>query len=217
MNKVTLKEKYHKILLSTKQGLQDILTVIQEGNYKLFLKQLAVIILLILGYRHVNQSLNKEDQKIVGQISAVEAQQSNEQEYLAGKKKLLDLEPRFPDLDSKNAWLRGQVFGIAREMNMSLNPSTQTEDTNNSSYTVASVQVETTAPYADFGRLLAHVESKDEYLRISEFTLTKGGSDIENLGNNTIRMKINTAFPKEKLVPVLFKEAVGQKKEERKK
>ena len=217
MSKGTLKETYHKIMASTKQGLLDIKTVAQEGNYKLFLKQAVAIFLLILGFRYVNQSLDKQDQKVLGQISAVDAQQSNEKEYVAGKEKLLELEPRFPDLASKNTWLLSQVVRVDHEMGILLKTSSQTEDSNNSGYTVVSIPVEATASYADFGRLLAHVESKDEYLRISEFSLTKI-SDAANLGKNTIRMKMNTVFPKEKLIPVLFKDTVKQKgKEARKK
>lgn len=218
MNKVDFKQKYSSVLASTKQGLRDIKAVCEEGKFKLFLKQAIVVTLLIFGFRHFSQSLDKKDQQILGQISAVDAQQSNEQEYVAGKKKLLELEPRFPDLSSKNAWLLAQVAKVFGAAQLEPKIGSQSEDSNNSNYTVASVPVDVSASFADLGRLLADVESRDEYLRISEFTLTKSN---ESLGKNTIHFKVNTVFPKEKLASVLFKDAnkkdAGKKKEARKK
>ena len=202
-------KKSNKILESLKKGFADIKLVLEEGNYKLFLKQFIVIILLVFAYRYVNGALQQKDENVLGQIDAVRVQQDNEKDYLANKKKLLELEPRFPDLNAKNDWLLRQVIAVFRDAHLSPKiSSTQSENSSNSGYTVASLPVELRLSYKDFGRLLAEIESQDEYLRVSEFSLSK---EREPIGQNNIKLKINTVFPKEKIAASMFKEAAGTK------
>lgn len=200
----------NKIVESIKKGLNDIKLVMEEGNYKLFLKQIVVIIVIFLGYRYFNTSFQEKEMNIRGQMEAVLAQQTNEQDYLASKRKLLDLEPRFPDLSAKNDWLLLQVVSIFRDSHLTPKlGSSQAEDNTNSAYTAVGIPVSVEASYAQFGQLLANIENRPEYLRISEFTLTKG---TEVLGQNSITLRINTIFPKEKIAAQMFKDVAGGKK-----
>ncbi len=200
----------NKIVESIKKGLNDIKLVMEEGNYKLFLKQIVVIIVIFLGYRYFNTSFQEKEMNIRGQMEAVLAQQTNEQDYLASKRKLLDLEPRFPDLSAKNDWLLLQVVSIFRDSHLTPKlGSSQAEDNTNSTYTAVGIPVSVEASYAQFGQLLANIENRPEYLRISEFTLTKG---TEVLGQNSITLRINTIFPKEKIAAQMFKDVAGGKK-----
>ena len=202
--KKTSDRKLGKFLESFKRGFVDIKLVLEEQNLKLFLKQAVVIALLILAYRYVNGALLRQKENVLGQIDAVVAQQDNEKDYLANKKKLLDLEPRFPDLADKNDWLLRQVIGIFRDAKLTPNMSSnQTEDSSNSGYVVAALPVTLRLSYGEFGKLLADIENKDEYLRVSEFSLTKEKTVI---GQNTVSMKFNTVFPKEKVAAALFKD-----------
>ncbi len=197
-------KKSVKLLDSVKKGLKDIKLVLEEGNYKLFLKQLIVIIVLIFAYRYVNTMLHNQQDGIAGQIEAVHAQQNNEQAYLTNKKKLLELEPRFPDLETKNDWLLRQVVAIFK--GSTIQPSigsSQLENTSNNGYTVVSLPVSFETSYHDFGKLLASIENKDEMLRISEFFIDK---QENSLGSNNIKIQINTIFPKEKIAKTMFKE-----------
>ncbi len=204
MNKLVLKEKCTKILASFKQGLQDVKMVFEEGNYKLFVKQGILIVALIFGYRYVNNILDTNDKKVLGQIDAVQAQKDNEKAYLENKKKLLELEPRFPDVAAKNDWLLRQVVVIFRDSPLTPKMgASQTEDTSHNAYVVTSIPVEFTATYNQFGNLIADIESREDYLRVSEFSLAKNN---ENLGLNTVHIKMNTIFPKEKLAASLFKD-----------
>lgn len=197
-------KKSVKLLDSVKKGLKDIKLVLEEGNYKLFLKQLVVIIVLIFAYRYVNTMLHNQQDGIAGQIEAVHAQQNNEQAYLTNKKKLLELEPRFPDLETKNDWLLRQVVAIFKDSTIQPSiGSSQSENTSNNGYTVVSLPVSIEASYNDFGKLLASIENKDEMLRVSEFFIDK---QENSLGFNNIKMQINTIFPKEKIAKTMFKE-----------
>ena len=199
--------KSNKILASIQKGLNDIKLVLEEGNYKLFVKQAAVIVGILLLYRWGNGKIQEQVSQVRGQIAAVETQKDSEQEYLENKRKLLDLEPRFPDVSAKNDWLLRQLVVVFREANLTHQVSaTQTEDTSNSSYTVASVPVTVQASFNAFGRFLADFESRKEYLRISELSLEK---NTESSGQNDISLRINTIFPKEKLAPTLFKDTPG--------
>lgn len=202
-------KKPNKILESIKKGLNDIKTVAEEGNFKLFLKQAVVIIIVFMGFRYCNQSLQEKDSKIHGQIDAVQTQQKSEKEYLANKEKLLKLEPRFPDMEAKNDWLLRQIVAVTRDSGITPQlGSEQSENTTNAAYTVVSIPMNATLSYNQLGQLLANIENREEYLKVSEFSLKK---DAENLGSNEVSMKINTIFPKEKIAKTLFKDAKGGK------
>ena len=197
-------KKKNKVLDSITKSLKNVQLVLQEGNYKLFAKQMVVIVLLIFGYRYVNNQLQQKDVTISGQIDAVHAQQKNEQSYLSNKKKLLELEPRFPNLEEKNDWLLRQVVDIFKgsEIIPSIGAS-QTEDSSNSGYTVASLPVNLDISYKDFGKLLANIENREEFVRVSEFSVEK---DRYSLGTNHISMRFNTIFPQEKIASLMFQD-----------
>lgn len=205
----------NKIVESIKKGFADIQLVMQEGNYKLFLKQLIVIIVVFMGYRYMTGQLEIKQADIRGQIDALEAQQKSEKEYLSNKEKLLKLEPRFPDMEAKNDWLLRQVVAIFRDANMTPDiGSSQAEDTSNTAYTVATIPVTLKTSFANFGRLLADIESREEYVRVSDFSITKK-TDV--LGENEITLRLNTIFPKEKIANQVFKDTnVSGKKGEKK-
>ena len=205
-----VKKISNKFIESVKKGFNDIKLVMEEGNYKLFLKQFVVIIVIFLAYRYINGALEAKSSNILGQIDAIEAQFTNEKEYMVSKQKLMDLEPRFPDLSAKNDWLLRQIVAVFRDSNVTPTMgSAQAEDTSNSGYTVASIPVTAIASFGDFARLLANIENKEEYVRVSEFTLNK---NAENLGQNDINIRINTIFPQEKIAAKMFKDAAGGKK-----
>ena len=198
-------------MASVKQGLLDIKMVLEEGHFKLFLKPLAVVVAIVIIYHYVSGMLAAQDAKVLGQIDAVHAQQNNEQEYVSNKQKLLSLEPRFPDMSAKNSWLLNQVVNVSNETSVQLKAGQQVEDTSNNGYTGVSVPVDMVISYDDLGKLLANIEGREEFLKVSEFSLTKAAN---NLGNNNVKMRIHTVFPTEKVTQTLFKNkpAKGGKK-----
>ncbi|WP_458402504.1 hypothetical protein [Candidatus Avelusimicrobium sp.] len=211
MNNNNMKNKMNKVMESAKKGFADIKMVLEEGNVKLFIKQFVVIAVLILLCRYANGKLREKESNFRGQIDAVQTQQRSEADYLANKKKLIDLEPRFPDVDAKNHWLLNQIVSVFKEVNLTYKPSQQNEDNSVADYTIVNVPVTVVGSYADLGHLLAAIESRDDFMRVSEFGLMKGKNNMENIGENEITLKINTVFPKEKLAKKLFKDQ-GKKK-----
>ena len=47
--------------------------------------------------------------------------------------------------------------------------------------------------------MLTELENQPDYLKVSEFTLDKD-TDIENIGLNKISIRVNTAFPNERII-----------------
>lgn len=209
----TSTKKLPKWLETLKQGFHDMGTVAQEANYKLFLKQVAAAIVLFMAFRYINNVLLAKQVNVIGRIDAVHAQQSSEKDYLANKKKLLELEPRFPEIAVKNDWLLRQIVSVFKDSNLQPKVgASQAEDASNSAYTVAAIPVELRTSYGNLGRLIADIENRDEFLRVTEFSVDKSK---ENLGENTVRMQISTVFVKEKIASSMFKDnakAAGGKK-----
>ena len=203
---MNLKGKLKQTLTNGKQGLRDMKTVFEEGGFKLFIKQAIAVMVLILVFRYISGSLAVRDENIKGKMEALQAQQSNEKDYLASKSKLLSLEPRFPDISEKNNWLLKQVDTILREFsfNQTAKVGVQTEDVSNNAYTVVSVPLELTTTYAELGNLMATIEGREEFLKVSEFALTK---NKDPLGTNSIKMRVDTVLPAEKVAKALFKDA----------
>ena len=199
----------NKIKASIEKGFKDMQLVLQEGNVKLFAKQLVVIIAIFLVFRYFNNSFQQKINNYRGQMEAIRSQQTNEQEYMSSKKRLLELEPRFPDMSSKSEWLMTQILDVFAQAKLTPNfAGSQGEDTMNPNYTLASLEVSSNASWLQFAQLIASVENRPEYLRISEFSLDKR-NETDMLGQNQIKIKINTLFPKEKLAPKLFKDQGG--------
>ena len=199
----------NKIKASIEKGFKDMQLVLQEGNVKLFAKQLVVIIAIFLVFRYFNNSFQQKINNYRGQMDAIRSQQTNEQEYMASKKRLLELEPRFPDMASKSEWLMTQILDVFAQAKLTPKFSgTQAENTTNPNYTLANLEVASNASWLEFAQLIASVENRPEYLRISEFSLEKL-NETNMLGQNKIKLKVNTLFPKEKLAPKLFKDQWG--------
>lgn len=204
---------------SFQQGLQDINTVAQEGNFKLFAKQvIAVALVAFVYWGFLKGKFITKIQNMDGQIEAITAQQVNEQEYLANKKLLISLEPHFAGIESKNEWLVSQAIAIFKRANITPNiQGSQMEDASNPTFTATSIQVGLTGGYEQFARLLESIENRHEYVKISNFIIEKD-KDPNRMGQNKISMRLNTIFPKEKIANnKLFKDydqlVAAQKKE----
>ena len=174
----------NKIKASIEKGFKDMQLVLQEGNVKLFAKQLVVIIAIFLVFRYFNNSFQQKINNYRGQMDAIRSQQTNEQEYMASKKRLLELEPRFPDTASKSEWLMTQILDVFAQAKLTPKFSgTQAENTANPNYTLANLEVASNASWLEFAQLIASVENRPEYLRISEFSLEKL-NETNMLGQN---------------------------------
>lgn len=195
-----------KIVADLKKGFQDIQTVAQEGNLKLFVKQFVAVLVVFLLFRYCNGQFAAKISNYNGQMEAIRMQQTSEQEYQANKTKLMSLEPRFPDVESKNEWLLSQVLGIFKEAKVTPQmEGTQTEDDSNASFLAASLLVNAEMSFDAFANMLAGVENKDDYVKISEFSISKL-TESEKLGQNKITLRFNTVFPKEKVAKSIFKD-----------
>ena len=214
---MALNLKNNKLIEVLKNGFKDLAIVLQEGNFKLFLKQGVAVLLIFLLFRHVTGKNMARMDSYRTEMDAIEAQRASENDYLRSKETLLDLEPHFPDIESKNEWLLSQILGIFREGNLvpQVNGD-QSEDVSNGMYVAAGYDVSTNANYFRFADFLADIENRDELLKVSSFTIKKD-TNPANLGNNQIVMRINTIFPKEKIAGRMFKDYEQQLEKRRQK
>ena len=202
-------KKQAKWVMDTKQGLNDIKAVMNEGKARLFLVQFAVVLGVFFGVRFANGKLVAQKDNFLDQISAINIQQTNETDYLANKEQLLQLEPLFPDVAQKNDWLLRRVINFFEKHDLKPNIDGNVATSDESNYTVVSQPVTFQLPFTDAGKLIADMENEDDYIRISEFSITKI-TDPEQIGQNTVALKLNTVFPKEKYGPRLFKDYAQQ-------
>lgn len=199
-------KKNNKYVEQLTQGWRDMQVVLQEGNFKLFVKQVIVIAVAVFIWNQATGKFTAKIQNLNGQMDAIKAQQINEGEYMSNKKLLISLEPRFASIESKNEWLLRQILDIFQKAQLSPNVSgSQVEDSSNPTYLVASMQVGSTMEYKTFAELLASIENRKEYIKISNFVLEKN-KDPNQMGVNKISLKLNTIFPKEKVAKQLFKD-----------
>lgn len=198
--------KTNKFVENLKKGFEDIKTVAQEGNFKLFLKQFIAVLVVFLAFKFLAGKFAEKISNFEGQMDAIRVQQTSEREYQNNKNQLLSLEPRFPDISAKNEWLLSQILGIFKTADITPQiEGSQAEDTSNATYVAASLRVNAEMGFTQFAEFLAGVENRDEYVKVSEFSLTKA-AEPENLGKNKISLRFNTIFPKEKIAKSLFKD-----------
>lgn len=201
-----------KMGANIKQGMDDIKRVIEEGNYKLFVKQLVVLLLVFLGVRYFNDKLTQQQASYQDQISAISIQQTNEQDYLDNKARLIRLEPAFPDMANKNEWLLRKIMDTLETHRIQATISGNIVENSTENYTVTAQPVTFQQEFFEFGKFLEDIENGDDFLRISELSIAKV-TDSALLGTNNITMKFNTLFPKEKYGPRLFKDYAQQMQE----
>ena len=198
--------KNNKWVENLKHGFQDIQTVSQEGNFKLFVKQIVVVALVILVFRYANNYFSARVNNLRGQMDAIQVEKSSEQDYLRNKQLLVSLEPRFPDTSKKNEWLLSRILDIFQKANLKPQmEGSQSENDSNPTYLTASQQVGMNMGFPQFAEFLAGVENLDEYIKVSDFSITKE-TDPNRLGDNRISIRFNTIFLKEKIAPSLFKD-----------
>lgn len=198
--------KNNKQVEALKKGFRDIQTVAEEGNYKLFVKQFVAVLVVFLAFKYCSGKFAEKINNYNGQMEALRMQQASEREYVENKELLFELEPKFPDISAKNEWLMNQILGVFKKAELTPQvDGSQTEDSSNATYVAASLQVNSEMNFNRFADFLAGIENHNEYLKVSDFSITKD-TDLERLGNNKISMKFNTIFPKEKIAKSLFKD-----------
>lgn len=195
-----------------KRGLVDVKAMLEEGNIKLFIKQLAVILLACWGVWTLTGKLSAQKAQIEDRVSAISLQQTHQDDYLSNKDRLLRLEPLFPDMGKKNEWLIKTLMGLFSAHEIEANINGNAVEKVDSNYTIVSQEVTFRNSFANLGHFLADVESGNDFLRISNLTISKL-TDTGSLGQNTINIRFNTVFPKEKYAKRLFKDYDQQMKQ----
>ncbi len=192
-----------------KRGLEDVQVVAHEGKFNLFVKQIVVLLGLFLLVRFMNGKLAESKAKIKDQVASINIQQANEGYYTENKQQLLRLEPMFPDIEQKNDWMLRRLINIFETHNITPDIDGNFTETTQKTYTMLVQPVKFEQSFAEIGKLIADIENGDDFLRLSEVTISKQTAP-EALGKNAVNVTFNTVFPKEKYASKLFKDYAQQ-------
>ena len=197
-------------LANLKQGFKDVQIVLQEGKFTLFIKQVVVLLGIFLLVRYGNERIRENKKMLQDKMSKINIEQLNKDDYLLNKQHLLRLEPLFPDYPQKPEWMLRHLIDIFDEAHLTPKmEGTPAENNAASVYTVVSHPVTFQQSFANTGKFLESIENGDDFLRISDISITKLTAP-ETLGENTVTVKFNTVFPKTRYAPTLFKDYAQQ-------
>lgn len=188
-----------------KVGFRDIKNVLAEGKFSLFIKQFVVLAAVFLLVRMGNGKLNAHKTELKDQMSALTIQQTNKEEYLTNKDHLLRLEPLFPNIEQKSDWLPSKLMALFTKHDLSPKLDGNFSENTKGNLTVVSQAIAWKQSYKKLGEMMADLENGEDFLRVSEVSIVKL-TGKEELGNNTVTVRFNTVFPKEKYSQKLFKD-----------
>ncbi len=188
-----------------KAGLRDIKNVLAEGKFSLFVKQFVVLAGVFLLVRTVNGKLNAHNAELKDKMSAITIQQTNKGEYLSNKDHLLRLEPLFPDIEQKSDWLPSKLMALFSKHDLSPKLDGNFSENAKGNLTIVSQPISWQQSYKKLGEMMADLENGEDFLRVSEVSIAKL-TGKEELGDNTVTVRFNTVFPKEKYAQKLFKD-----------
>lgn len=200
---------FTKQLTEFKVGLQDIKNVLAEGKFTLFVKQFVVLVGVFLVVKTCNGKLSEHRAELQDRMSAINIQQTNKDDYLNNKEHLLRLEPLFPDMEKKSDWMPSTLMALFGKHDLAPKLDGNFAENAQKTFSVVSQAVSWQQSYKDLGKMLADMENGDAFLRASEVSISKL-TNKESLGDNTITVKFNTIFPKQKYGPKLFKDYAKQ-------
>lgn len=197
-------------LTNLQQGFKDIQVVLQEGKFILFIKQIVVLLGVFLLVRYGNERIRENKKTLQDKMSKINIEKLNKDDYLANKQHLLRLEPLFPDYPEKPEWMLRHLIDIFDEARMTPKmEGTPAENNAAEVYTVVSHPVTFQQSFANAGKFLESVENGDDFLRISDISITKLTAS-DTLGENEVKVTFNTVFPKTRYAPTLFKDYAQQ-------
>ncbi len=187
------------------KGLQDIKSVLEDGKFALFAKQLVVLLVVFLLVRYGYTNMDAKKAKIKDDMAALQIQQINKSDYEENKQHLLRLEPLFPDIGKKQEWMLVRLSDIFEKRKIQANIDGNPEEHPQASYLVSSQLVTFMEDFQRIGELLSDIENGEDFFRISSIVITKQ-TDKEHLGTNAVAIQFNTAFPNHKYAATLFKD-----------
>jgi hypothetical protein len=178
-----------------KAGLADAKNMLLEKQYKPFLLPLIILVAVFFSCRYINESVLKQVSVIKGKIEAQNAEIKNEKEYKTSKELYEKFIQNLPPDSKKNEWLLGEMHSLLAKNNIV--PSKigkQVFEESDDVFTLASVSFEMDTDYVSLGKLIASIESFDNFMRVSELTASRASG---NLGKLKVSLRVNTIFVKE--------------------
>ncbi len=197
-------------MANLKADFKDAQVVLQEGKFALFIKQVVVILGVFLLVRYGNEKIQENKKALQDKMSKINIEQLNKDDYLTNKEHLLRLEPLFPDHADHPEWMLRHLIDIFEEAHISASMQGSPVENNSATvYSVVSHPVTFQQSFANVGKFLERIENGDDFLRISDITITKLTTP-EALGENTVNITFKTVFPKTRYAPKLFKDYAQQ-------
>ena len=184
-----------KFFSKLKEELYNIQVLIQDRNFKPFLRPLVGIVLVFLLVNFLNNNAEEKVAVIKKRIEAQQAESDNERDYKVGKQRYQNLLAKLPPAAQKNEWILLQIEAIANKLN--LKDSIKYVKGTNSSYGLLEIStaiITGNLTYNQIGRLVESIENNPQFLRINKLTLDRQDN---SLGKILVRIEVYTAFLEE--------------------
>ena len=184
-----------KFINKIKEDIYNIGVLIQDRNYKPFLRP-ALIILLVFFIVYLLNNNAKENVRIIQKkIEAQQAESDNEREYKAGKTRYQNLLAQLPPANQKSEWILLQLEAISKKLE--LKDSVKYSKGATSTYGILEISMATmtgSLTYNQIGRLVESIENNPQFLRINKLSLERQDSA---LGKILVKIEVYTAFLEE--------------------
>ncbi|MGB2579073.1 hypothetical protein AAIR98_000992 [Elusimicrobium simillimum] len=185
-----------KLLDSLKTGFQNVNMVIAEGNFKILLKPIIVMAAICGGLYYYNGGNDAIINKTNAEIRSERTQREKMVGYEKNKERVTEVEKYFPEIVGKNEWLVTEVIETFSKNNMPYSFTGSQIEEQNDTFIATSIGVSFSGSYADAGKIIAALETRNKYFKIYDISVQK---DEQQIGTNKYTIKVGTVFPKERL------------------
>lgn len=185
-----------KFFNQIKEIFVSINVLIQERNYKPFVRPLIIIIGVFFIVNYFNNLAQDRVSDIKKKIEAQQAEFENEKEYKTAKTKYQNLLAKLPPSTQKSEWILLQLEAIVNSRGLKDNVNFAKSGTTSYGILEISMAVITgQINYRQLGLLVESIENNPQFLRINNIILEKANNSSQ--GTMNARIEVYTAFLEE--------------------
>lgn len=185
-----------KFLNMLKEQFSNIQVLIQDRNFKPFIRPIVAIVLVFFLINLLNNNARDKVAIIQKRIEAQQAEVDNEREYRTAKSKYQNLLSKLPPASQKNEWMLLQLGSIANRLKIQDDIKYVKGPTSNFGILeISTANISGNLYYSQIGRLVETIENNPQFLRINKITMDKQGDSF--LGKIAVKIEVYTAFLEE--------------------
>lgn len=184
-----------KFLNMLKEQFNNIQVLIQDRNFKPFIRPIVAIVLVFFLVNLLNNNARDKVSIVQKRIEAQQAEVDNEREYRTAKSKYQNLLSKLPPASQKNEWMLLQLGSIANRLKIQNDIKYVKGPTSNFGILeISTANITGNLFYSQIGRLVETIENNPQFLRINKITLDKQENALGKIG---VKIEVYTAFLEE--------------------